>query len=256
MNSAADYAWIYDHDEELSRGYCLTLAKGLTPDEVIRRLDGSPMGHRNGFDSFFDLQSDLIDRRHGDPAVFQEEDACEVVEEAVDDERRRARELILAAGMSAPAQTDDAPISTDERLLGVTELAGWVLITELDSFLGMDEDVLRRLSSGTTVVSHYRTINTDDGFSWAENGDVRVSFEPLAPGRRDGSDPDALLDVMHRLGYDVSGDESDDEDVDVVHHDRAGATFALAEHVTGVRITPQVLGSADYLCVTVPDGDS
>jgi hypothetical protein len=126
---------------------------------VLGRLGGTALGRRSGFDAFYALQSDRVDGRDGGDTIVQEEDGGTFVVPADD----------VAAGMS----------DLDAHLLGVTEIAEWAVILELDSFLGVDED----------------------------------------------------------------------------HHDRTAATFALAEHLTGVRITPQVLASADYLCATVPDAD-
>ncbi|NUR96356.1 MAG: hypothetical protein HOV67_13985 [Kribbellaceae bacterium] len=79
-----------------------------------------------------------------------------------------------------------------------------------------------------------------------EDGQLRVRFEPLFPYHRDGSDPDSLVDVMRRVGFDLR----DDEDRDYENHTEA--TFALAEHLTGVKLTREALESADYICAKAP----
>lgn len=66
-------------------------------------------------------------------------------------------------------------------------------------------------------------------FCWIEDGDVRVTFEPLFPSHRRGSDPDALEDVMRQVGFDLS--EEGDRDFTLL----TGASFALAEHLTVCR---------------------
>jgi hypothetical protein len=39
MATPADYTWFGERFPELSAAYCLTLVKGLTPQEVLRRLN-------------------------------------------------------------------------------------------------------------------------------------------------------------------------------------------------------------------------
>ena len=81
-----------------------------------------------------------------------------------------------------------------------------------------------------------------------EDGIIRLNFEPLLPWDRQGSTPDALVADVLEVGFDLS------DDGDNVGHNTASA-FALAERLTGVRITPSLLGKATYQCgiVKMPD---
>ncbi|HWD78252.1 MAG TPA: DUF6461 domain-containing protein [Kribbella sp.] len=137
--------------------------------------------------------------------------------------------------------------ASDQRFcVGATELQGWTLLLESNGFLGVTTEVIQPLSDGTRVVSHYRNVDAEDRFCWMEDGELRVRFEPLFPYHRDGSEPDSLVDVMLQVGFDLR----DDEDRDYENHTEAA--FALAEHLTGVKLTRETLESADYLCAKAP----
>jgi hypothetical protein len=132
--------------------------------------------------------------------------------------------------------------------IGVTTVAGdggnWALGVEINGFLGVTEQIIVPLSEGTRLVSHFRNVNAADRFCWVEDGDVRLEFEPLFATNRHGSTPDALLSIMQEVGFDLR------EDSDAEHHTEAA--FALAERVTGVRITAELLENAVYTCGIAP----
>lgn len=131
-------------------------------------------------------------------------------------------------------------------VLGVTATQDWALAIEPNGVLGVTETTATALSRGTTLVSHYRNVNAPDSFYWIEDGDIRLHFEPSFPARRDGSDPDGLLRVMRKVGFDPRG--SDERR----HEQRTEAVFALAEYITGLRLTAELLDSATYVCGTAP----
>jgi hypothetical protein len=138
----------------------------------------------------------------------------------------------------------------DQLLIGVTTVSGddgdWALGMEFNSYLGVTEELITPLSAGTGLVSHSRNIEALSHFYWIEDGDIRLSFEPLFASDREGSTPDALTDVMRRVGFDVSEQGRNE------HYTEAA--FALGEHLTGVRVTPELLEGATYACgiVTAP----
>lgn len=51
---------------------------------------------------------------------------------------------------------------------------------------------------------------------------------------------------MRQVGFDLRDDEDRDYEL------RTEAAFALAEHLTGVKLTQELLDSADYLCARAP----
>lgn len=131
--------------------------------------------------------------------------------------------------------------------VGAVALDGWSLLLERNGFLGVTTAILDSLSARTQVVSHYKNVDGEDKFCWTVEGDLRLKFEPFLADRRSGSDPDGLVEVMHQVGFDLRGLEERDPSM------RTAATFALTENLTGIRLTQEVLDSADYLCAKVPD---
>jgi Family of unknown function (DUF6461) len=130
--------------------------------------------------------------------------------------------------------------------IGAASVDDWVLAVEPNGFLGATEQIIVPLSAGTRLVSHFRNVNAVDRFYWVEEGDIRVQFEPLFPARRWGSHPDDLVEAMRRVGFRLG----DGEDASPQLHTEAA--FALAEHLTGIRLTPAFLDEATYLCGTAP----
>jgi hypothetical protein len=135
----------------------------------------------------------------------------------------------------------------DQRFtVGVAQLDGWVLLLESNGFLGVTNEFLRRLSAETQVVSHQKNVDGEDQFCWMADGVMRLTFEPFLADRRSGTDPDGLIDVMTQVGFDLRPLEERDPSM------RTGASFALAEHLTGVRIAQQSLDTAEYACAKAP----
>lgn len=191
--TAADYTWFERECPELLDGCSISLVRGLSTEDTLRRLNAHGRQVVEGLEGLQQFEYDVdYDGQH-------------------------------------------APV-------GVATIADWSLVVEVGWLLGGAEPVLVELSRGTRVVSHFRGLDGEDGFFWVEDGDIRVNFEPLFPNGRSGSTPDALVGQMRRVGFRLS--EADDGDV----HLHTEATFALAEHLTGVRLTPHLLRGSTYLC--------
>jgi hypothetical protein len=135
-------------------------------------------------------------------------------------------------------------------LIGVTQVPGsdaeWALGVEVNGFLGVSEELNVPLSAGTLLVAHSRNIELADRFYWVEDQDIRLYFEPRSSCYRFGSTPDALTAVMGQVGFDLREDGEDEQPT--------GAALALAEYLTGVRVTPELLEEATCTCgvVAVP----
>lgn len=119
----------------------------------------------------------------------------------------------------------------------------WALGVEVNGFLGVTQEVIAPLSAGTRVVSHYA--NGSDRFYWMEDSAVRLNFEPLFAQYRDGTEADAAIQAMYAAGFNLS------EGADNTGHPIA-SSFALAEHLTGVRVTREFLNSARYALGLAP----
>ncbi|MER7363836.1 DUF6461 domain-containing protein [Nonomuraea wenchangensis] len=147
---------------------------------------------------------------------------------------------LIAASYSGPG-----PLGTwDGNFFGVVSIGDWLLIVEANGHLGANRKAIVPLSAGTRLVSHSRNVNAVGYFHWVEDGEVRLSFDPLFPSFRHGSAPDELSAMMQRAGFNL------DDEIDRGIHDKAA--FALAEHLTGVKLTPQLLEKSTYLCGLAP----
>jgi hypothetical protein len=158
----------------------------------------------------------------------------------------------------------DALIERQEELLDATDYwdesfisgaftvpgAGgdWTLVLHFDGGVGMWPRFLEALSAGGRAVVH----SSNGGkpihlFHWYEDGELRTTFE--WPTARDGSTPDALNSVMREVGFDLSDDEGDNG----ARVDTKAAVLALAERLTGVRVTEELLRDAEYHLGHLPE---
>ncbi|MFI6014350.1 DUF6461 domain-containing protein [Streptomyces sp. NPDC051243] len=134
----------------------------------------------------------------------------------------------------------------DRQFVGVTAVGDWSLMVEFNGYLGVTEEAMLPVSRGRRVVSHFRNVNAVDHFYWFEDGDTRLHFEPLFACTRDGSHPDELLTQMRESGFDLR--DTDDRD----YGDHTEAAFALAHRLTGIRLTPELLDKAEFVCGLAP----
>lgn len=155
-------------------------------------------------------------------------EACDGLHELIDehtevlDAHEYSPESFLAGAFTIPGEGGD-----------------WTLVLEFGGDVGTRPRFMRALSAGTRAVSH-----TSNGgkpmhfFHWYENGELRTTFED--PADRTGSTPDELIAVMGELGLAPAGDTAPDVD-------EKAAVFALAERLTGVRVTEALLREAEYV---------
>ncbi|KAB8195690.1 hypothetical protein FH608_009220 [Nonomuraea phyllanthi] len=135
--------------------------------------------------------------------------------------------------------------------LGAAALADWCLVVEPGGAMGVNQDLIRPLSQGTRLVSHSNNnANATGYFYWLEDGEIRLGFEPLFPTMRFGSDPDGSVMAMRRAGFDLG--DGDRFGTAASEAARAGTAFALAEHLTGVKLTAHLLETSVYLCAVAP----
>lgn len=137
---------------------------------------------------------------------------------------------------------DESGYSSDTFLAGAFTVPGeggdWTLVLEFGGDVGTRSRFMEALSAGSRAVSHTSNGGKPmDFFHWYEDGVLRTTFE--YPDDRIGSTPDELNAVMSELGLNPTGDT--DPDVD-----QKAAVFALAERLTGVRVTEALLADAVY----------
>jgi hypothetical protein len=196
--TAADYTWFESQFPGLAEAYCLTLSRGLRPQDFLARIGATEQAPLTGVSALFE------------------------------------------PSMEAWRQYEGTAL-----LIGATSVTGeageWTLGVESNGFLGVTPEVVAPASAGTRIVSHFQNIEGVTRFYWIEDGGIRLYFSPLDPSDREGSTPDALTGVMRQVGFDLD-DDSDNAD------DCIAAALALAEHLTGVRLTPELLEQATFLC--------
>ncbi|MCX4792154.1 MULTISPECIES: DUF6461 domain-containing protein [unclassified Streptomyces] len=162
--------------------------------------------------------------------------------------------LARLEGQSEPSQTGveaivDAAFELLDRsdntrqFIAMTTVGDWTLLIEPVGYIGVTEERALPASAGTRWVSHFVNINGLDSFLWAQDTAGRLTFEPAVPDRRWGTTPDELLEAMHHCGFQFWNETSD-----TAEHLAAEAAFALAEHLTGVRITPELLQNTPFIC--------
>jgi Family of unknown function (DUF6461) len=147
----------------------------------------------------------------------------------------------------------DRGYDPSQAVIGVADIDGsWALIAEMNGYVGVTERLIGPISTGRTIVSHYRNINAVHRFNWWRAGRLLVDLDLLFPTERFGADPDALLEDVRGVGIPLDA-ESDD----VAGMDLSAAGFALAQRITNVACTPEFFERSDFLVavVTMPDGE-
>ncbi|MGI5170312.1 DUF6461 domain-containing protein [Spirillospora sp. CA-253888] len=130
-------------------------------------------------------------------------------------------------------------------VVGVFAADGWAVAFEPGAYLLADPDVLARLSDGTRLVSHSSDVNGHDHFHWFEDGDLRLHVKPFAPGRREGSAAEDVVEAMRAIGFTFAEDEGERRPI--------AKAFALAEHITGVPLTAETFEESAYLLGVVEE---
>lgn len=125
----------------------------------------------------------------------------------------------------------------------------WTLVLHLaEGGMGMQPRFLEALSAGGCAVVHSSNGGKPmDFFQWYVDGELRTTFE--RPTVRQGSTPDALNAVLAEVGFDLSDDEGGTSGP----VDTKASAFALAERLTGVRVTEELLQRAEYQLGHVPE---
>ncbi|GAB3143186.1 hypothetical protein GCM10027290_19150 [Micromonospora sonneratiae] len=126
------------------------------------------------------------------------------------------------------------------QLVAATAVGDWALAVESNGYLGVTEKLVGRLSAGTRLVSHFRNVNAVDRFYLIDDGQIRLYFEPLFAWHRSGCDADGFIELMQAVGLPM------DQDGDI--GDPGAAAFALAEAITGIRLTPDLLQRSTFTC--------
>ncbi|MEV4640478.1 DUF6461 domain-containing protein [Actinoplanes sp. NPDC049548] len=221
-SSAEDYGW-FTEDYALGLDFCLTFVRDVAPDRVLERLGGQEPVELVGA-ARLQGGADLVPMR---PDVINEDGHF------------------------------DADRTTGLAFIAAAAVGDWTMIVEPGGFLCTEDPVVQALSLGGELVTLYQSEHNDPRFLWARDGVVLVDLDPTSAGWRDGAEPDRLDSVLVQLGFDLSTEELDPDDpgyrYDEQWQERA---LALMHHLTGVRLTVELLETAVFRCAAVPDAPS
>jgi hypothetical protein len=199
--TASDYRW-FEADSDLSKGFCFSWVRRLTPQQVLGRLGGKEL-------------------------------------ERVDWQQ------LVGAG-------DGQRAGADRFFFGTARIGDWSLIVEDNGSLGVTDRLIRPLSKGTTLVSYHRTADGHGRFLVLEDQDVRLDFDPLDPAERSGRGADSLAPVIDDAGFRYTTGMRLSDDPVYYRTYCMEAAFALAERLTGVALTLDLLRTRTYLLSAVP----
>lgn len=134
-----------------------------------------------------------------------------------------------------------------QAVIGVATVAdAWTMVAEINGYVGVTEGLVGPMSSGRTVVSHFRNVNAVHTFHWWHDGRLLVDFDPMFPAERTGTDPDAVVQHARAVGLPVDAEPEETAAVDL-----SAAGFALAQRITGVACTPTLFEHSEFLVATV-----
>lgn len=130
------------------------------------------------------------------------------------------------------------------------EHGDWTLVLGFDGGLGIAGACMETLSKGGRVVAH----STNGGkpihlFHWFEDGELRTTFE--SAWSREGDAPEELVPLLREVGFPLTPAGEHDESAPDV--DGKAAVLALAERLTGIRVTESLLQDATYELGLVPE---
>ncbi|MGK5551415.1 DUF6461 domain-containing protein [Actinomadura kijaniata] len=117
------------------------------------------------------------------------------------------------------------------QLVGVASVPGveepWAVMVEFGGMVGLDHALMKQLTAGIWAVSHHKLGGKGRFCSWRD-GNTITEFE-WPYHQRWGQEPDALNQAIAAVGVDC-------QDQDTMH-----GYFALAEHLTGVRLSAELM---------------
>lgn len=130
-----------------------------------------------------------------------------------------------------------------------------LLIQHNSEYLGVTDDLFRPVIEKHAVVSHFSNVNAKSRFVWWRDGQREISFEPMFPSwdldrarstTTNGSS--TLFDLMSEVGG-FALEETDEPRSEFFHIE---ASFALAERLTGIPVTKEMIKTAEFTVALVP----
>lgn len=132
---------------------------------------------------------------------------------------------------------------------------GWTMMVQMPGYIGTSDASMARVVAGHEAVSHQVGMSSGR-FQWWSGGDLRISFEPLIPyvdllGVLADRQPEESRIKVVELIREVGGIDLD-EKPGRTELNHVPGSFALAESLTGVRVTPAMLTDLTFTVAVVP----
>ncbi|XVU25502.1 DUF6461 domain-containing protein [Actinoplanes sp. CA-054009] len=153
-------------------------------------------------------------------------------------DRLRGKELERIAWQQLVGAGDGQRVQSDKYYFGVARLDTTSLIVEDNGTLGLADQLLSELSVGTTVVCNYHDPRRRSRFLVMTDRVVELEFDPAANGRRLGTRAAELSSTIAAVNFTPATTRA--------------ASFALAERLTGVPLTLDLLKERTYLFSSAP----
>lgn len=143
------------------------------------------------------------------------------------------------------------------QIVGLADIGdGWVLLVQQNSdYLGVDDNLFGPVVRHHEVVSHFSNVNANNRFVWWRDGKRVVSFEPMIPTMDlewARATAPTETDTVLALIAEVGGIELDDHEGTRTEFFHIEGSFALAERLTGVAVSKQLLQSAEFTVAMIP----
>jgi hypothetical protein len=178
-----------------------------------------------------------------DPRLFDEGFCLSIYTSAtVDDVLAGLPQVASSSRGNYDALTELAYNNGRDLIGGLLQVGASAILYEPYGYL--DDSAKQSLSTGRTVVSIDGNVAVSY-FTLYRNGSNITRFEHIFPHGRSGDEPDAVLPLMEQVGgfgLDRDPDEGPEEGRNYL-----GASCALSEAITGVRLTYSLLTQQQYL---------
>jgi hypothetical protein len=119
------------------------------------------------------------------------------------------------------------------------------IMLEDNGYIGVTRELMAPVSAEAEVIAHYRNVNALSWFSWLRRGVALLEFETLFPQSRTGTMATGAAADLVGAGFHLGPEENN------VDHPTAAA-FALAERLTGLHVSAELLDSSSFVLGTVP----
>jgi len=137
--------------------------------------------------------------------------------------------------LSARAQEQwDGPGAGQVLIAGFRDIPDGTLIVEDNGFLGTIPSLMRPLSLGRDVVSHFANVNALDRLTHWRDGETIVDIEPLT-GHEYVPASDSFRAQAGDCGLDLGTTGEGEYEYDAHLRSRV---WAIAERLSGIRLTP------------------